>query len=308
MAAGARHTPLPAGSACTSVYRWLRSRLVADASGAPVLRDRDRSAGRARQGRCKPRDLCSTTGTGWPLPCEETTGLSRQPRTGADQHRCIRDPAERSALRLRRRNRSGTANRANFQLSGYSLSRPNKRKRNERVRLRSRLAGRPAPRVHPTPPSRMHHQRDPGMPRASWVLGAWSVALMSAPLVGCWSSPNWGEHGFRSTRNGRGRGEGRKKFTELVTASKGAERTFFGPSTPDGPRASRNPPAESAGPRLGAGSQARRAKREADPRPTQHQVPAWPSPSRTGAFLEWSPHRPPRQGPTGAGASRALDR
>ena len=174
MAAGARHTPLPAGSACTSVYRWLRSRLVADASGAPVLRDRDRSAGRARQGRCKPRDLCSTTGTGWPLPCEETTGLSRQPRTGADQHRCIRDPAERSALRLRRRNRSGTANRANFQLSGYSLSRPNKRKRNERVRLRSRLAGRPAPRVHPTPPSRMHHQRDPGMPRASWVLGAWS--------------------------------------------------------------------------------------------------------------------------------------
>ena len=217
-------------------------------------------------------------------------------------------PAERSALRLRRRNRSGTGNRANVQLSGYSPSRPNKRKRNERVRLRGRLAGRPAPRAHPTPPSRMHHQRDPGMPRASWVLGAWSSGAHVGSAGGLLVLAHLGRTWLQEHTERPGSRRRPKKFPELVTASNGAERTFFGPSTPAGPCASRNPPAESAGPRLGAGSQARRAKREADPRPTQHQVPAWPSPSRTGAFLEWSPHRPARQGPTGAGASRALDR
>jgi hypothetical protein len=35
----ARCNPLPAGCACPTVYRWLRPRSVADASGAPVLRD-----------------------------------------------------------------------------------------------------------------------------------------------------------------------------------------------------------------------------------------------------------------------------
>ena len=98
------------------------------------------------------------------------------------------------------------------------------------------------------------------------------VAPMPAPLVGCWSSPPWGEHGFRSTRNGRGRGTGRKKFIELLTTSNGVERTFFGPSTPDRPCARRNPPAESAGPRLGAGFQdaareARGRSRSVAPRP-----------------------------------------
>jgi hypothetical protein len=43
-------------------HRGFRSRLVADASGAPSSATKDRSAGRARQGRCKPRAKRPATG------------------------------------------------------------------------------------------------------------------------------------------------------------------------------------------------------------------------------------------------------
>jgi hypothetical protein len=61
--------------------------------------------------------------------------------------------------------------------------------------------------------------------------------------------------------------EGRrgKKLTEIGEVPIG-RTSFFRPSTGDGPRASSSTgQRRSAGPRLGAGSQARRAKREADP-------------------------------------------
>jgi hypothetical protein len=132
-----------------------------------------------------------------------------------------------------------------------SVTRPNRRKRNKRVRLWGRLPGRPASPADPSPPSRMHRQRGLG---DAWCIVGPSCPVQwrswPAPLVGCWSSPTWGEHGCRSTRNGRRRGTGRKKFIELVTDQVILSETFFGPSTPDGSCASRNPPAESAGPRL----------------------------------------------------------
>ena len=163
-------------------------------------------------------------------------------------------PAERSALRLRRRNRSGTGNRPNVQLNRDSVSRPNKRKRNKRVRLRGRLAGRPAPWAHPTPPTRMHRQRDRGMRGASWVLGAWSSGAHA--MLRWWvagprppgANMASGAHGTAGVEEAA-----EKRFIELETGQVMLSELFLGPSTPAVPCASRNPPAESAGPRLGAG-------------------------------------------------------
>jgi hypothetical protein len=62
--------------------------------------------------------------------------------------------------------------------------------------------------------------------------------------------------------------EGRrgKKLTEIGDLCPLAGRAFFRPSTVDRPGASSSTgQRRSAGPRLGAGSQARRAKREVDP-------------------------------------------
>jgi hypothetical protein len=55
-----------------------------------------------------------------------------------------------------------------------------------------------------------------------------------------------------TSRIGHPERQSRSKLAHVPIAGR-SKRTFFGPSTPDGACASRNPPAESAGPRLGAG-------------------------------------------------------
>jgi hypothetical protein len=197
---------------------------------------------------------------------EETTGLIGEPRTGADQRRCVGDPAERTELRLWRRNRSGTGNQPNVQVNWDSVTRPNRRKRNKRVRLWGRLPGRPASPADPSPPSRMHRQRDLGMRGASLVLRARSSGA-HGPLR-WWVAgprPTWGEHGFRSTRNGRRRGTGRKKFIELVTDQMILNELFSNPRRRTGrvlaATHQRNRPVRV----LVQVSKTRRAKREVDP-------------------------------------------
>jgi hypothetical protein len=122
----------------------------------------------------------------------------------------------------------------------------------------SRAAGRggaPAARHlgRPVPPSRVHRQGDHGMLGASWVLGAWSGGAHVGSAGGLLVLAHLGRTGLQEHTERPGRGRGRKKFHRISDGSNGAERTLFGPSMPDGPRASRNSPAESAGPRLGAG-------------------------------------------------------
>jgi len=85
--------------------------------------------------------------------------------------------------------------------------------------------------------------------RWSSVLGP--VALMPAPLVGCWSSPHLGRTWLQEQTERLGSRRRPKRVHRISDRSNDAERTFFGPSTPDGPCASRIPPAESAGPAAG---------------------------------------------------------
>jgi hypothetical protein len=86
-------------------------------------------------------------------------------------------------------------------------------------------------------------------PCSAWGLSAgWPVPEGRGP-----TGP---ERWIPSARNGWCRGIRRKKFTECaVIRVYMARRTFFGPSTLDGPRAISGQPAESTGPRLGAGFQ-----------------------------------------------------
>jgi hypothetical protein len=108
-------------------------------------------------------------------------------------------------------------------------------------------------------------QRDLGMRGASWVLGClvqWRSCLLRWWVAGPRPPGANMASGARGTAGSRKRP---KNVHRIRDGSADAERTFFGPSTPDGPCASRNPPAESAGPRRGAGPQARRTEREADP-------------------------------------------
>jgi hypothetical protein len=94
------------------------------------------------------------------------------------------------------------------------------------------------------------------------------------------------EHAVRP----RSRVEEEKSSPKLVKCPLG-ERAFFRPSTGDGPRASSSTgQRRSAGPRLGAGSQARRAKREADPPRTYKNPSPLPCAGSVGA------RRMPRRG------------
>jgi hypothetical protein len=73
-------------------------------------------------------------------------------------------------------------------------------------------------------------QRDLGMRGASWVLGClvqWRSCLLRWWVAG--PRPTWGEHGFGSTRNGWGRGRGRKTFIEFVTAQPMLSERFSAP-------------------------------------------------------------------------------
>jgi hypothetical protein len=146
-------------------------------------------------------------------------------------------------------------NRSNIQVRRYRTTRPERRKRNKRVRLRGRLAGRPAPRADPTPPPRMHRQRDLGMRGASWVLGAWSGGATAGSAGGLLVLAHLGRTWLQEHTERPGSRKRPKKVHRIRDWSTDAERTFFGPSTPDGPCASRNSPAGSAGPRLAAGFQ-----------------------------------------------------
>jgi hypothetical protein len=67
--------------------------------------------------------------------------------------------------------------------------------------------------------------------------------------------PTGPERWIPSTRNGRYRGMRRKKFSECAVLCRYGRTNFFGPSTPDEPCAISDQPAESTGPRLGAGFQ-----------------------------------------------------
>ena len=75
--AGARCAPLPAGSACSHRVRRLRSRLVADACGAPVLRDQgpERLVG---HGRIDPRPGYGELGKQLPAGCPPGPGEKAQ--------------------------------------------------------------------------------------------------------------------------------------------------------------------------------------------------------------------------------------
>ena len=120
---------------------------------------------------------------------------------------------------------------------------------------RGRPSGRPAPRADPTPPPRMHRQRDLGMRGASWVLGAWSGGAHAGSAGGLLVLAHLGQTWLQEHTERPESRKRPKKVHRISDWSTDAERTFFGPSTPAVPCASRNPPAESAGPRLGAGFQ-----------------------------------------------------
>ena len=99
---------------------------------------------RARRGEASDGERGASFGLCW-VKRRPPAGRGAEPElTSADTFAI---PAERSALRLGRRNRSGTGRPANVQLSDYGLSSPNRRKRNKRVRLQGRLSGRPSVRA-----------------------------------------------------------------------------------------------------------------------------------------------------------------
>jgi hypothetical protein len=159
--------------------------------------------------------------------------------------------------------------RPNLQLNGNRLSRPKGRKRNKWVRLRGRLAGSSAPRADPTPPSRMHYQRDLGMRGTSWVLGCWSSGVHAGSAGGLLALAHLGRTWLPEHTERPGSRRRPKKVIGLVTDEKMLSELFSDPRRRTGRVLAGNPPAESAGPRLGAGFPA--AARVARGR-SQHEV------------------------------------
>ena len=87
----------------------------------PALRSsatRDRSAGRARQGRCKPgpTDPCSNAGSGWALPCEDNRSPGRDDRPGSSRNDVSAWAARCDSILAPGRNVHGTVTRSNAQL------------------------------------------------------------------------------------------------------------------------------------------------------------------------------------------------
>jgi len=236
-----------------------RSRPVADACGAPVLRDQrpDRPAGhgKAEQGlsRCPP-------------PCQGPNARSAPIRERADQRRCFDGFGSEDPVPVSKTEQERNGEPAEPPAQRLRPDQVEQDEAEQRVRLAGRLAGCPAPRAHPTPPSRVHRQRDARVRSASWVLGAWSSGAHARSAGGLLVLATWGEHGFRSTRNGRGRGRRPKEFIELATGEMMPSEPFSDPRRRTGrvlaATRQRNRPVHV----LVQVSKTRRAEREVDPR------------------------------------------
>jgi len=95
----------------------------------------------------------------------------------------------------------------------------------------------------------------------------WRMGFSAGWAVPEGRGPTGAERWIPSTRNGRCRGTRRKSSTRVLWCGDMAGWTLFGASTPDGPCAISGQPAESIGPRLGAGFQeaAREARGRSSP-------------------------------------------